>query len=672
MENVKHENQFLGTEKIGKLLKTFALPCVLSLIIQALYNIVDQIFIGNCASLGSYGNGATGIIYPLTVIALAIGLCLGDGSAASLSINQGRGNTEKSHKAIGTALSVGAILSVILMVICFVFNGEIITFFCNGDQGILFDYSVEYSYFIIGGFFFFIMASIMNPIVRADGSPKFAMVAMAAGAVANIILDPVFIFGCNMGMTGAALATFLGQALTFALHVVYFFKTKTFKLSLKSFIPDFKLLWASVKMGVSSLLTQLSIVVISIVNTRLLFEYSAPYDSAITTAVVNIAFKVFGIIISIIIGISAGGQPILGYNYGAKKFDRVRKTFKLIMISSIIVGIVATLLFELCPQVIFQIFGNGGEGVDNAMYMEFATLTFRCYLSCILLTCITKATSIFFQAIGKPITSTLIAMLRDLIFLVPLVLVMTSNWGITGLLWSAPISDVLDMIVAGGCIIAFLSKLKREETNANYEKGDVEIKKSIAGTIITIEREHGAGGREIGKELALALNIPYYNKILTELTAEETGLSKEFVYKYEEGLSSRYKETFAGFEPAEQTIVAQNQILKKIADNGSAVIVGRAANHILRDYDLLRVFVYASEDYKVKRIMKNYNDDITSAQKNIEKADKKRAKFYEDMSGKKWNDYSNYDICLNGEVGVENAVEIILKAYKSKNKKAKR
>lgn len=440
-----NDNRFLEEEKVGKLLRMFAIPCVISLVVQALYNIVDQIFIGFTEGLGELGNTATGIVYPLTVIALAIGLLIGDGVAANLSINQGKNNTQNNSKIIASNLTFGLILSLIIMTIGLVFAKPILTGF--GANEIILPFALDYSTFIIIGFPLYILGTTINPIIRADGSPKYAMFAMLAGAITNSILDPVFLFGLKMGMQGAALATFLGQVVTFVLSVVYLFRAKTFKLKLSDFIPNIKLFVSAIKLGISSFLTQISIVIISIINNNLVLSLLPTDNSAI--GMLTIAFKVFGIVVSVIVGIASGGQPIIGYNYGARKFDRVKQTFKLIMTTSLIVGVVATLLFLLLPKQIFALFGY-------SQVSDFGVKCFTIYMSMILLTCFTKATAIFFQSIEKPVKSTLVAMCRDLIFLVPLTFIMY-NFGVDAFLWSAPISDILTTILA---IIFLVSAFK--------------------------------------------------------------------------------------------------------------------------------------------------------------------------------------------------------------------
>ena len=463
MENVKETN-VLGKEKVSKLLRMFSIPCVLSLVIQALYNLVDQIFIGHEVSLGSAGNAATGIVYGLTVIALGLGLWLGDGTAACMSLAQGRNDTEGTTKSVGTALFFGTVIGVILTAICFLFKTPILKII--GGDGDILVFAKEYSIFIFLGFTFYILGSVINPIIRADGSPKFAMISMALGAIINIILDPIFLYGLKLGMTGAALATFIGQFFTFVVSAIYLARSKTFKLSIKDIKPS-KDIILILKFGVSSFLTQFAIFLITLVNNVILLNISpleGNYGVAITQGAITLAFKVFGIIISIVVGIAAGGQPIIGYNYGAGHYNRVKETLKYVLISTIIVGVIATIIFEACPNIFLALFGDGGEGIDKNLYSRFANRTFRIYLSCILLICVTKVLSIFFQSIGSPVKAMLAAMMRDVVFLIPSALILglgTKNVDI--FLWSSPIADVLGFILAIILLIISLKNLYVKE-----------------------------------------------------------------------------------------------------------------------------------------------------------------------------------------------------------------
>ena len=649
-----NNNKFLEEVKVGKLLRMFAIPCVISLVVQALYNIVDQIFIGFTKGLGELGNTATGIVYPLTVIALAVGLLIGDGVAAKLSINQGQNNNKHNSKIIASNLTHGLIISLLMITFGLIFAKPILKSF--GANGVILPFALDYSTFILIGFPLYIIGTIINPIIRADGSPRYAMLSMVAGAVTNIILDPIFLFACKMGMKGAALATFLGQVVTFTLSVIYLFRAKTFKLKLSDFVPNIKMLGTVSKLGISSFLTQISIVIISIINNNLILSLLPTDNSAI--GMLTIAFKVFGIVISIIIGIACGGQPIIGYNYGARKFDRVKQTFKYIMISTLIVGVVATLLFLLLPKQIFALFGYKEVS-------DFGVKCFTIYMNMILLTCFTKASAIFFQSIEKPIKSTLVAMCRDLLFLVPLTFIMY-NFGVNAFLWSAPISDVLTTILAVVFLILVFKEFTKLSLKTENEENPVKIEKTKPGLIITISREHGAGGREIAFELAKKLNIPCYDKELASMVAKDTGLSVDYINKLENNISQPMYELYLTKTPTAIAREAQNNILEAIAKKGSCVIVGRCADFILSDYNPYRIFIYADMEYKQQRIMNNYKDSKNTAYENILKSDKNRAKFYYETTGQVWGMKENYDLCINSSIGVEETVNMIYNYIQNK------
>ena len=654
-------NQFLGTAPVGKLLRMFAIPCILSLVIQALYNIVDQIFIGNAGYL-PFGNTATGIVYPLTVIALAIGVCIGDGTAATISINQGRGQTQGTARSVGTGLTLGLAISLVLMALSFIFVKPILQFFgASGDAAIFLPDAVEYSTWIIAGFPFFIVGCLLNPIVRADGSPKFAMFAMAAGAVLNIILDPIFLYAAHMGMTGAALATFIGQVVTCLLEVGYLFKLKSFRLTVKDCVPDFRAFGATLKLGVSSFLTQFCIVIIAVVNNII---FSAYFVGTVQNAqgIFNVAFKIFGIVISIAIGVTAGAQPIFGYNYGAQKYDRVKATLWRVLITTIIVGVVATVLFETVPEFLLSLFGYSTASDNTAAEIAFGVNAFRIYMGLILVTCLIKSLSIFFQAIGKPVSATVISLLRDVVFIVPLAITLPLI-STDAFMWSSPLSDLLTAVVAAVLLVVTLRQM-RPNAQAAAVSGEVKpvaLQPSHPGLIITIAREHGAGGRVIGKKLAEKLGVPYYDKEITALAAEESGLAAEYIHDLEKKTSIMYN-TYLATTVNQTAIAAQAAVLRKIADQGACVIVGRAANVVLADYQPFRIFIYAPMAYRVARVRRTYEDTLEKAKANIKRADDRRAKFYQTVTGQAWADATNYDLVLDGSVGEDAAVDAIVAA----------
>ena len=310
-------NKYLGEEKITKLLFKFSLPCILGLLIGALYNIVDQIFIGN-SELGYLGNAATGVSFPIICIANAFAWCIGDGAASYLSICSGRKDSESAHKCVGSGIVVTTLISIILSIICVIFATPLMNMFGASTSTI--DMAVEYFKIIALFFPFYLLLNVMNSMIRADGSPRYAMIAMLLGAILNIALDPLFIFAFKWGIAGAAWATVIGQVASFLMCAIYFFKPKSFVLSLKSFVPDVNILRNTISLGGATFVTQISIVVLSLVSNMTLEHYGelSKYGPDIPISVFSIQTKVYTIVLNIVTGIVLGGQPIFGYNYGAK------------------------------------------------------------------------------------------------------------------------------------------------------------------------------------------------------------------------------------------------------------------------------------------------------------------------------------------------------------------
>ena len=460
MEQVEN-SQFLGTEKIGKLILKFSIPCVLSLLVSALYNIVDQIFIGN-SELSALGNAATGVIFPIFIIAQAFAWCFGDGCAAYLNICQGKKDTQSAHKVIGTGIIVTLCASIVLMLVFFPLKTRLLMLFGASENSI--GMAIEYFNIILAFFPVYMCFNMMNAVIRADGSPSWSMASMLIGAIINIVLDPLFIFGLHWGMKGAALATVIGQFVSFLISFLYFSRTKTFKLTMKSFIPDFKAFAGALKLGTSSFITQMTIVIISLVCNMMLAKYGAmsDYGVDIPIAIIGIESKVFTVVINLVVGIVLGCQPIIGYNMGAKNYDRVKKLYKAILLCTITIGVISTLLFELFPQVIVDIFGTPTNIPNPEDYWNFAEKTFRIFLSLVTFTCIIKMTSIFFQAVGKPTQAVISSMIRDIVCFIPLILILPKFFGIEGILFAAPIADFIAMIVAAALTVAFMRSMKTE------------------------------------------------------------------------------------------------------------------------------------------------------------------------------------------------------------------
>jgi putative MATE family efflux protein len=456
-----NSSTFLGTEKMSKLIVKFSIPCILSLLVSALYNIVDQIFIGN-SSVGTLGNTATTIVFPLTVIALAFGLVLGDGAAAYMSILLGKGEKDKLPKVVGTSIIISLVCSLLFYAVCFPLLDNILDFFGAKTPESL-ALAHEYGFIIVIGFPFYILTATLNSIIRADNSPQVAMISLVAGAIFNIIFDALMVIVWNMGLFGAALATILGQVLSFVISSLYLFKTKTFKLSLKSFIPDFKELGTVLKLGLSSFLTQISIVIISVVSMNTLARYGreSKYGVNDPQAIVGVVMKVFTIVINIVVGIAAGAQPVIGYNYGAKKYDRVKQGYFIVLISSIVVALIATILFQTIPTQIVGMFG--AKTTNPETYFEFGEKTVRIYLMLIIFTCIQKVSSIFLQSISSPVKATVLSLVRDVITFVPLTICLPMGMGIEGVLWAAPISDMIALVITFILVFLEFKKLDKKK-----------------------------------------------------------------------------------------------------------------------------------------------------------------------------------------------------------------
>lgn len=648
---MESNNKYLGKEKVSKLLLKFSIPCILSLLISSLYNIVDQIFIGN-SELGYLGNAATSIVFPITIISVAFAWAIGDGSAAFLSLCQGRKDTKNAHIAIGNGILINFIISIIFVILGFIFMNNLLFLF--GASKVTLPIAVDYFRIILIFIPVYMMANGMNAIIRADGSPGFSMASTLVGAITNIILDPIFIFIFKWGIAGAAWATVIGQCLSLIVSIIYFIKPKTFKLSWNSFKINLGIFINVIKLGVSTFITQMSIVIISLVCNIMLAKYGATskYGADIPIAVIGICMKVFTIVVNIAVGIILGAQPILGYNYGAKQYDRVRKTFKLVITSTVIVGLISMALFELCPEVIIKMFGT-----ESNLYMEFATKTFRIFLFFIVFTCTIKVSSIFFQAVGNPIKASIISLSRDIICFVPLVIILPHFMEVEGALYAAPIADAIGIVITVVLLGLFFNKLGHEEVLGGEEK--TKILDSEKGVIVTISRMHGTRGKYIGELVAKKLGIPYYYKELTAIAAEESGLAKEFISKMD-GEEDAIHSLFLTTAPVKYAIEAQEKVIKKIASHGSCVIVGRAADYVLKNNkNVVRIFIYANEDYRIKSIMEMYKDDKATAKKNISMSDKNRASYYNLISGNIFGDVNNYDLCIDSSIGAEKTAEVI-------------
>ncbi len=662
---MEKEENILGKEKIGKLIRKFSIPCIISLLVNSLYNIVDQIFIGR--GVGYLGNGATNVVFPITVISLAFALMFGDGGAAYLSLKLGEKKKEEAEKGVGNSISLSALFSVIICVISLVFLPQLLNLF--GCTDILKPFALNYGYIIAIGLPFVIIGTTLNSIIRADGSPKYAMTSMVTGAVLNIILDPIFIFVLKTGVQGAAIATVISQFVTFLINIIYIKKFKSIRLSKDKFILKLNVSKKVSTLGISSFITQMSFVLVIAFENNLLSKYGelSEYGAEIPITVLGIVMKISQILNSIIIGIAVGAQPILGYNYGAKKFDRVKQTLKLVLYLSVAISTFAFILFQTIPDKLISIFGSGDE-----KYMDFACLAFRTYLMLCICNGIQIPTGIFFQAIGKSIKSAGVSLSRQILFLIPAMVLLGTIFGIKGVLYSGAVADGLAFIVSTILLIIEVKNLSKQKSSKNIEVKEVESTKEIEKHIvITLAREYGSGGRYIGKLIAEKLGIKLYDKNFITKISEETGLSEDYIKENEQSrknLANLNNGYYNGLSNVDELFIKESELIKEIANKESCVIVGRCANFILKENkDVLKIFIYSDMDSKINRANKYYGLDIKKAEKEIKRIDKLRENYCKHYVGKEWKDITNYDLCINSDLyGVEKTAEIICSIIKER------
>lgn len=665
----------LGKEKISKLLLSFSVPCIISLIVNALYNIVDQIFIG--WGVGYLGNGATNVVFPITVICLAFALMFGDGSSAYLSLKLGENKKEEAKKGVCNGILACAIISIILCAIILIFLPQLLNIFGCTDS--LRQYALDYGFVIALGIPFMMIGTTLNSIIRADGSPKYSMVSMVIGAIINIILDPIAIFTFNMGVKGAAIATIVSQIVSFIVNIMYIKRFKSIKVDKKSFKFEFLRAKTVAMLGVSSFITQMAIVIVICVQNKLFKKYgvNSKFGADIPITVLGIVMKINQILSSIIIGIAAGSQPIVGFNYGARKYKRVKETIKIVLISSLCVSCIAFILFQTIPEKLISIFGSGDE-----LYNEFACLAFRVFLMLTLFNGIQIASGIFFQAIGKPAKSAFLTLSRQILFFISAAIILSNIFGVMGVLYAGPVSDGLAFLVSATLLIferRSLNKKEKEEVSntENNVTENIGINQSTnKNIIITIAREYGSGGRYVGKLLSEKLGIKLYDKSLISLVSDESGLSAEYIEENEQTINGKLLANFNSqyynnLSNDDNLFIAESNAIKEIASKESCIIVGRCADYILKNNDnVFSVFLYNSDESKVNRAVKYYGLNEKNALKEIQKINKSRENHYKYYTNKNWRDMSNYSLAINVDTfGVEKTADIIKESIKSLDNK---
>lgn len=444
--SVKMENP-LATEKVGRLILQFSIPAIISMLVSSLYNIVDQIFIGQ--GVGMLGNAATNVAFPVSIICTATALLLGIGSASNYNLESGAGEQERANSIAGTGLTSLVICGTIIMVVVLLFLNPLLQLF--GVTKDVLPFAQDYLGITAWGIPFLILTTGGNQLIRADRSPTYSMNCMLAGAIINTILDPLFIFVCGWGIQGAAWATVIGQAVSGMMVVVYFLRYRKMELTKELMVPRSEDIKAILSLGMASGINQVAMAVVQITMNNTLRHYGAQsmYGANIPLACVGVISKVNMVFMSICIGISQGCQPIWGFNYGAKNYDRVRLTYRKAFQAALVVGIVFFICFQLFPRNIVSIFGSGSD-----VYFHFAERYFRIFMLMTFINGIQPMSGGFFTSIGKAKLGIMVSLTRQVLFLLPLVLLFPLFFGIDGVMYAGPIADGAAAVVA----IAFAMK----------------------------------------------------------------------------------------------------------------------------------------------------------------------------------------------------------------------
>ena len=645
----------LGKENINKLLISFAIPCVISMLINSVYNIVDQIFIGK--GVGTLGNAATNVIFPLVIIFNAVAGLIGNGAAANLSLKLGEGKKEEGGKIVGSEVTVSVIFSIVLSVIAYFFLPKLVYMF--GCTKNVYQYAIDYGRIIILGAPFMIIYSALSQLIRADGSPKYSMVLLVVGAILNIILDPIFIFTFNMGVKGGAIATVIGQIVSFIMAILYLRKVKSVKLEKESFKVD-KSITRTLGLGLSSFITQSTVLALFVFMNNMMTKYGAltKYGADIPLSVYGVISKINSLYISTILGISIGAQPIIGFNYGAGNYERVKETLRKVLTINLVVGLIFNIIFYLFPKEIVSIFITNSDP-NYKLFLEFAVVICHSFLLVMGLNFLEMTTSITVQSLGNVKKATMVSFIRQIILFIPIACFMAIylHKGIYGVLNAGPIADAITFFIALVIFYSEYRKLSIKEKPTNLE--DIKVNNTYKGKkiVITISREYGSGGHYVGELLAKRMGLNFYDKNLINLISKKSGLSKEYVEANNQKLAS-----FKYIDNNDDRIfIAEEKVIKDLAKKESCVIVGRCADYILKDNkDTIKVFLYSSSQDKVKRAVKYYNLEEDKALKEINKINSERAKHYKYYTNRDWYDFANYDIALNVDyLGVEKTAELL-------------
>lgn len=648
----------LGKDKIDKLLFAFSIPCIISMIINSIYNIVDQIFIGK--GVGIIGNAATNVIFPIVIICNALAGLIGNGAAANLSLRLGEGKKDEAKKSIGGSIVLLFIVAFIVVILFEMLLPNLVYLF-GCTKNVYFS-AITYGRIIVFGSFFMIIYSGLSQIIRADGSPKYSMICLLIGAILNIILDPIFIFVFNMGVAGGAIATVIGQIVSFIISTCYIPKIKSIKLSKKDFKLD-KSITKTLSLGLSSFITQMTVLALFVVMNNIMNKYaiSSKFGEDIPLSVYGVVSKINSLYVSLILGLAIGAQPIIGFNYGAGNYKRVKETLKKVMILAFIIGIIFNLCIYIFPEHIVSIFISKSSN-DYNLFMEFAVDFCRIFLMVCALNAFEMCSSITIQSLGNVKKATMVSFMRQIILFIPIALILCHYIGLYGALYAGVIADSICFIFVIFIFTSEYRKISRLEEKDNSEiliDSESILKPMLdKKMVVTIAREYGSGGRYVGEKLANKLGIKFYDKAFISEVSKETGLSENFI------LENEQKRSILGsseYNNDDKLFIAESNTIKNIAKN-SCVIVGRCGGYVLKEKkNVIKIFLYSDEKNRINRVVKYYNIPRSKAKKEIDRINKAREKHYSYYTGTSIYDPSNYDLMINVDSdGVDKTVDYIV------------
>ena len=638
---MKEERQNkMAVAPMNKLIIKMGLPMIVSMVLQALYNVIDSIFVANMGPKGAIANQALTYAFPIQIMIIAIGVGTGVGLNALLSKSLGENDKEKVNKIAGNGIFLSLCIYLIFLLFGLFGSKWFISLFTS-DKKII-EMGSTYlricTCFSLGS----IGYTAYERFLQATGKTMLSGISQISGAVANIILDYVFIYPLNMGVAGAAWATIIGQFISlFVAMYFHYKKNKEIDGSVKYIKPDMRLIKGIYSIGFSATLMQALLAVMMAGMNAILGL--APVNQTILIGSFGIYYKIQQIALLSAFGLSNTIISILSFNYGMQDRKRIDDCIKYGIIDTVIVTLIISILFEIFAYPLANLFGLAGGTTKEII--KVCTIALRISSIGFIFMGFSVAIQGVLQSIGYALRPLIISLLRLVVFVFPTAYLFTRSSNVTETVWwTFPIAEVLTAIISLFILKDSYNKKIKVIKNAK-------VKNNL---IISISREHGTNGKEIGRLVANKLNIPFYDKEeIKEFAIKNnminTNFSDEEIY-----------DNFLSLDVNKEAIINQSQVIKKIANNGSAVIVGRCADYILKDNDaLVKVFIYANMDYRIQNIMKNYKDNEKQAKKNIIKSDKSRAAYYSTIANSAWGDKNNYDLCIDAKIGTENVVKII-------------